>query len=269
MASRLGRYHRLFGAYAKKYLTRLLPVEMRSMAALKTGHTQRVRAGMKQIGTEIGLDEHGLFLGELAGLFHDIGRFEQLRRFRTFVDRESVNHAELSAEIVLQEGFLKDLEPADCNMVVTAILLHNRKTVPPAGTWLQAVLTLLLRDADKLDIWKVFHDYYSRAQVRGGDDSTLEFNLPDTPGISPEVARDISEDRIVNLAHVRNRNDFAMARLAWVFDINFVPSLKMIKKHGYVTAMERYLPDFPRKAELFRHVSGHLDDMIARSGPAC
>lgn len=269
MASRLSRYHRLFGAYTRKYLTDLIPVEMRPMAALKIGHTQRVRAGMKRLGTEIGLDEHGLFLAELAGLFHDIGRFEQLRKFRTFLDRESVNHAELSAETVLKEGFLQDIAPADCSMVITAILLHNRKAVPPAGTWLQAVLTLMLRDADKLDIWKVFNDRYSRRRDACSDDSTLELNMPDTPGISSEVAGDISKGRIIDIACVRNRNDFAMARLAWVFDINFVPALKEIKKHGYITTMERYLPDFPRKEELFRHVSTYMDDMIARSGPAC
>lgn len=239
------------------------------MAVLKVVHTQKVRSGMKELGTAIGLDEHVLFLAEIAGLFHDIGRFEQLRRFGTFVDANSVDHAELSVRTVIDEKFLKGLESSDCSKVIAAIRRHNMKSVPPAADWIECVLTLLLRDSDKLDIWRVFHDHYT-GRGRGYDnDSTLELSKPDTPGISPEVAEDIMEGRIVDLAYVKNRNDFAMVRLAWVFDINFVPTLREIEKRGYITALKSHLPDFQKKEQLFTRVNDYVHDMIACSTAAC
>jgi hypothetical protein len=260
-------YQGLFGAYTRKYLAELIPRELRSMAGLKVVHTQRVRKEMKRLGTVIGLEGHALFLAELAGLFHDIGRFEQLRRFGTFVDADSVNHAALSVEVVLKEGFLKDLQPADCSAVVAAISRHNMRSVPPSANWIENVLTLMLRDADKLDIWRVFHEHYTMG--RYGNDSTLELNKPDTPGISSQVASCIMQGSIVDLVYVKNRNDFAMVRLAWVFDINFIPTLKEIEKRGYIAAMEKHLPDFEKKEELFQRVSGYVNDMIARNSPVC
>ncbi len=264
----LAKYMGLFGAYTKQYLNGLIPEEHRAMAALKVVHTQKVRAEMKRLGVAIGLDAHALFLAELSGLFHDIGRFEQLRRFGTFVDRKSVDHARLSAQIVVEQGFLADLEKADRDSVVSAILRHNMRTVPPASRWLESVLTLLLRDADKLDIWRVFHEHYS--VNRSGaqeDDSTLELGMPDTPGISPQVSEDIMAGRIVDISCVKNRNDFAVARLAWIFDINFVPTLMEIHRRGYIPAMEAYLPDFEGKDVLFQRVRGYVSDMIAQPSP--
>lgn len=263
-------YLRLFGSYTRKYMKGLIAPELRPMAALKIVHTGKVRAAMKMLGISIGLDNHALFLAELSGLFHDIGRFEQLRQFGTFVDAESVNHAALSARTVMEEGFLKDLGPQDCSMVVKAIRRHNLKSVPPSSHWLEAVLTLLLRDADKLDIWRVFHEHYmSKNKGSSSDDSTLELNKPDTPGISPQVAGDIMAGRIVDLAYVKNRNDFAMVRLAWVFDINYVPTLKEIDKRGYITALEQHLPDFEEKERLFQRVKGYVNDRIARQMAVC
>ena len=80
MSAEIKIYQRRFGAYVRNYLSELIPPELRGMAALKVVHTQRVRAEMKRLGGRIDLDKRPLFLAELAGLFHDIGRFEQLRR---------------------------------------------------------------------------------------------------------------------------------------------------------------------------------------------
>ncbi len=263
-------YQRRFARYVRDYLARLIPPEHRPMAALKVVHTQRVRAEMKRLGSAIGLEARALFLAELAGLFHDIGRFEQLRRYGTFEDAVSEDHARLSVETVIQNRLLHDLADEECRIVITAIRRHNMKEVPPASNHLESVIVLLLRDADKLDIWRVFSQYYSR-RGRGPrpDDDTLELGRPDTPGISPEVHADIMAGRIVDIANVKNRNDFALARLAWVFDINFVPTLQEINRRGYIPGLKAYLPDFQHKEELFSRVEAYVHDMIAPLTAAC
>ena len=39
-------------------------------------------------------------IAEAVALLHDVGRFEQYKRYGTFNDRKSVNHAALGVEIM-------------------------------------------------------------------------------------------------------------------------------------------------------------------------
>ena len=40
-------------------------------------------------------------------MLHDIGRFEQIRRFGTFNDVQSVDHAEFGADLLFKEGLIR------------------------------------------------------------------------------------------------------------------------------------------------------------------
>ena len=73
-------------------------------------------------------------LSWLCGMLHDIGRFEQVRRYNTFVDAESVDHASLSCELLFQDGlissFAPDLEPEAAYLLKTAIHCHSQYRLP-------------------------------------------------------------------------------------------------------------------------------------------
>jgi hypothetical protein len=47
--------------------------------------------------------------GPAVALLHDVGRFPQYRRWRTFRDSESDNHARLSLEVIRHEAVLEHL----------------------------------------------------------------------------------------------------------------------------------------------------------------
>ena len=75
--------------------------------ALKVAHTLRVAALSDEIAradvpTGPGLTAEDVDLGWLIGLLHDIGRFEQVRRFDTFNDAISLPHAALGSEILFE-----------------------------------------------------------------------------------------------------------------------------------------------------------------------
>ena len=59
---------------------------------LKISHIERVSHIAKEIAMELNLDKEDVELAELIGLLHDIGRFEQIRIYHTFIDNKSVNH---------------------------------------------------------------------------------------------------------------------------------------------------------------------------------
>ena len=64
--------------------------------SLKIKHTYKVAELCDKIGAALGLTGDGLDAAWLCGMLHDIGRFEQIRQYNTFIDGKSVNHAKLS-----------------------------------------------------------------------------------------------------------------------------------------------------------------------------
>lgn len=55
---------------------------------LKIEHIERVSQLAKNMAEELKLSEEDIALAELIGLLHDIGRFEQIRIYHTFVDKK-------------------------------------------------------------------------------------------------------------------------------------------------------------------------------------
>ena len=50
------------------------------------------------------MSKEDIDLAWLTGLLHDIGRFEQVRRYGTFNDAKSIDHGKLGVEILFLEG---------------------------------------------------------------------------------------------------------------------------------------------------------------------
>ena len=71
---------------------------------LKIDHTYRVAALCARIAQSLALPPEDVDLAWLSGILHDVGRFEQLRRYNTFIDAQSVSHAALSVAVLFDEG---------------------------------------------------------------------------------------------------------------------------------------------------------------------
>ena len=84
-----------FAKYAKNYDIN------NDKIRLKVAHMERVSKTSKDLATKLHLSEEDIQLAELIGLLHDIGRFEQLKKFNTFIDKNSINHGKFGAEIYL------------------------------------------------------------------------------------------------------------------------------------------------------------------------
>lgn len=80
---------------------------------LKILHTLEVAKVMDRLTKKLHLDGETCEMAHICAVFHDIGRFEQVRRYDTFLDHLSVDHAELGCEVLKQEGFLAELPEAE------------------------------------------------------------------------------------------------------------------------------------------------------------
>ena len=73
---------------------------------LKIVHTYGVVRCMNQITKKMGLSKEERKLAELIALLHDIGRFEQLKRFGSF-EPGLMDHAAYGAEILFEELMIR------------------------------------------------------------------------------------------------------------------------------------------------------------------
>ncbi|MFN3740148.1 MAG: precorrin-4 C(11)-methyltransferase [Thermodesulfovibrionales bacterium] len=222
-----------FFRYVDKFINMSDDDDLLSNLKLKAEHTLRVEENIVRLAEVIGLDEEQKNTARTIALFHDIGRFPQYLQYRTFRDAESVNHAVLSSEIVEGSGVLKELPILERQIIIESIKFHNALNEP--DNLLQPLFLRLIRDADKLDIWRVFSECFrlpSEQRPRGA-----VLGLPDSEGVSEEVLKAIKEKRIAFLKDVRNQNDFRLLQLSWVFDLNFRESFKILKERDYFSVI--------------------------------
>ncbi len=213
---------------------------------LKEEHTKRVCYNAVMISKDINLTEMDKNIAELSALFHDIGRFEQFRVYRTFNDKISENHASLGVKILKDEGVLEKLDLKIQEYILKAIEYHNKFKIPEKEKDMKTILfAKIIRDADKLDIYKVVTDYYKEAEDK--KNTAIELGMPSTNGYSKELIVDILKHRNSSNEYIKNRNDIRLIKLSWIFDINFNISLKYIVKKSYI---EKTMDSIPKTEDM-------------------
>ncbi len=223
---------------------------------LKKEHTGRVCAEILGLGRQLSLGAEQLRVAEITALFHDLGRFEQYARYGTFADSRSVDHAQLGVEILRDKKVLASLEDGVRDLVLCTIAWHNRAVLSAQADVTCLFFARLLRDADKLDIWRVVTDYYRQDHTT--PNTALELGLPDTPAVSDAVAVDLLAGRIVNISQVQNLNDLKLLQVGWVYDLNFSPSFRRLRDKGYLDIIRASLPETETVTKIFAAVTSLL-----------
>ena len=231
---------------------------------LKEEHTRQVCANMDILTAALGFTESRRNLARALALLHDLGRFEQYRRYRTFKDSASENHAAIGAGVLAENRLLAGLPIGDQQLVTRGVALHNVFRMP-SGLDPDTLLFLrLIRDADKLDIWRVFIEYYTAEESERA--SAVSLGLPDVPGISPEVLAALDWGEMVNLALITTLSDFKLLQLSWVYDINFAAALRVIAERDYVGRIAALLSPDPAVAGCVDKVRTYLGNYLKRQG---
>jgi len=227
---------------------------------LKREHCLRVMDEAREQARELRLPEHLVELATVAGLCHDVGRFPQYRRYRTFRDGISANHGRLGVEALTRYGGLDWLPPADRHLVRLAVAVHNRKLLPPAVAARQdaaGTLVRIVRDADKLDIVRVIVDYFRHP---GPKDPVVFLNLPDIPDrFNPDLITAIDTGSNGRYEAMTTTNDFALLLLSWINDLSFPRSRRLFFERGLVRDLFAVLPDQPEITALSQRYQARFD----------
>jgi len=260
--NQLDRFKRWFDDYSNRFLGQDKYVN--ANLKLKQDHTERVCREIVFLAGELALDDNQTRIAELIALFHDVGRLPQFTQYHTYHDPRSVNHCELGVEVLQTEGILDSLRDEERRWVETAVRYHGIKTLPPDLSGLTLLFCRLIRDADKIDIFRVVLDAYK--QYDGDPDNfLLEIELPDDPGYTPEVLDAVLSEQLVDYAKLRTLTDAKLLQLGWVYDLNFTAALKRIDQSGFLSALYALLPETPEIRRACRKVAEHVATRLAQN----
>ena len=186
---------------------------------LKYDHSLRVCKICKDIAVSLKLEEEDIKIAELLGLLHDFGRFEQIRKYNTFNDSKSENHAILGIEELEKYGFDKFIVDKQIQKLIKiAILNHNKTFIEKNLNDKELLFCKIIRDADKIDIFYILDN--------SNFITTNEF-------ISNEIYERIINYK-VHFEHNTNILENYVIKVAMIYDINFLWSYKYLYQKKYI-----------------------------------
>jgi hypothetical protein len=221
--------------------------EQRDKLELKYDHPLRVADLSIDFARKLNMSENDSNMFYTIALLHDLGRFEQIKRFDSFLDKDTMDHGDLSEEVVREIDFLKEFFSVDdFDIICKAIKNHNKFKIDN-GIKDDRCLSFckLIRDIDKLDIYKVYiEDIYEKGKYK-----SIEGEGVGNPRkISPEVLQSVIDKEEVCYSFIKTKADKLMLSLGYVFDINYKYSFEVLKKAGYydrlINIVEKEVDDF-------------------------
>ena len=208
-----------FLKYADKYKE-----EDTYLIDLKINHTFRVMDLCGEIAKSLDLSEEEIELAKLCGLLHDIGRFEQWRRYKTFIDAKSIDHGDLGVELLLQNNnkFLRKFISTDKYdfIILNCIKYHNKFSIDENLLEEEKLYARIVRDADKIDILYLY---------------TIEEIKVDTNNqkFSKNIFNNLLNEKEIIRVEKKNKADNLSTSLGFIFDINFKHSFHILKEKDY------------------------------------
>lgn len=264
--------------------------------ALKIEHTYHVAEVADQVAHSLGLSQEDCDLAWILGMLHDVGRFEQVRRYGTFVDSQSIAHALMSCQVLFPEdygveesvframpnghfGSLSDYLMAgdgtgddeteggmegcaDDNKVDTeldekldgkgkvesdewrhiiklAISVHSALRIPDDITEREAMFCNILRDADKVDIFRVNVETPLTDII-----NTTEEEIR-TSCVTADVMPAILEHHVVPRDRKFTAADHIVSHCCLAFELVYKKSREIAVEQGYLKTLTEYVSENP------------------------
>ena len=211
-----------------------------SMMQLKRTHTGFVVKNASLIAEGEKFDSLARDVSLAAALLHDTGRYEQLKRFNTFKDSESVDHAVFSHDIVREKQWLQKAHMPESDAVLKAILYHNRRDLPADLGGVALTASHTVRDADKLDIFRVLQQQIDDTDWRR--DSRAFWNLAIDVPPNPAVVECIVNRQPVDYQNIKSLSDFVLIQVGWmVSGLHYPTSRRICAERGHLEYRRRFL----------------------------
>lgn len=188
----------------------------------KYNHSFRVMDLAYRIARSLDMSGSILDFIRVCGLVHDIGRFEQWKQYHTFVDSKSVDHASFSVDILKKENFFKGIinDGELKSIAYRAVKYHNKFKVPNNFNKETKQICNIIRDADKIDLINILAR--EERVVNIGEDAFSEL-----------IMNTLLNKKQILLTDRTTKADFLASSFAFIFDINYKETFKILKERDY------------------------------------
>ena len=245
---------------------------------LKAVHTYHVAENADAIARFLNLYENDTDLAWLLGMLHDLGRFEQIRRYQTFNDSQSVSHAHLSCEILFPEyyhldksffenmpndtfgqisDFIDKASDEEYDLIRTAIWEHSSYRIPDDLNPRQKMFCDIIRDADKIDIFRVNVEE-SMADVYNTDENEII-----NSGTSDKIMQALKEHTCVKRdpGFTMSFADHMLSHACLAFELVFPVSREITNKQGFLKKLANFKSDNPTTQAAEEMLRKELSDL--------
>ncbi len=204
---------------------------------LKIVHTYGVVAQSTEITKRMGLPAEDVSLARIIALLHDIGRFEQLKRYDSFMP-DTMDHASYGVQVLFREGMIRRFVSEDTwdDIIEAAIAKHSDFVLEGIEDERTLLHARIIRDADKLDNCRV-KLVDALETFMGADAEEIG-----AASISPKIRRDAFEGKSILSADRVTLMDYWVSYLAYFYDLNFRESLDIVEEHDYVRRIIHRIP---------------------------
>ena len=193
----------------------------------KYHHSHRVEKLMKELSDALKLSKEKTEVAEAIGLLHDIGRFEQVNKYKSCSDIDTKSdHADESCKYLFDDNHIRDF--IDDNkydeILYDAIKYHNKHKIDSKVTGENLFFAKMIRDMDKIDIYRVLSEEY--------------VGHYDKDKVSKNVREAFDRHETIKRTTESNSSDNVLVRFAFIFDMNFKESFNILTDIGY---LEKYI----------------------------
>lgn len=243
---------KVFDKYVEKYDSNDEKIK------LKIDHTYRVCELCEKIALSLSLDKEEVDIAWLTGLLHDIGRFEQVKRYGTFNDSMSVNHAKLSCEILFDEGKIREFidDNSKDELIKVVIENHNQYKISEDTPKEYKIFSNILRDADKIDILKV------NVIVPAEEIHNVSTEEIKNSKITKEVMDSIRNHDTILRTIKKTAVDNVAGYIALLFGIVYKESIKIIISQGYLNKILQFKSNNSVTNQQFDEIREIVDEYI-------
>lgn len=225
---------------------------------LKVVHTYKVAENSERIAASLDLSSDDIDLAWLIGMLHDIGRFEQIKRYHTFSDAASIDHAKFGADLLFGEGLIRKFtdDPEYDDLIETSIRAHNAYILGEDEDERRLMFCKIIRDADKIDIFRVSGEF-PKTVVYGTTDEILAKSE-----VTDEVVRASLKHETVHRSLKRTPADSIVGHISLVYGIYYPESIKILMEQGYLQKLMDTHNDNPETNRKIRIVSEEVSKYI-------
>lgn len=220
----------------------------------KYKHSYRVMAHADCLSTCLDLSKKDIELAKIIGLYHDIGRFEEDKRFDSFGVHKDFDHGDYGKDVLLKENLIKDIPTKEkyYKLIAKAVEEHNKYDIEKGLDKKTLMHCKIIRDADKIDI------------LRSASKDMLTEKALNKKAKAKDISESVKEE-FYNNVQIKKRKKSShsdsnkiISFLALIYDINYTYSLEYLYKNKILDNFYNLLEDKKGYKKYFDYINDYL-----------